>query len=236
MPEDAPVNTGAPDQWPRMGRGRRVSGMQTKLHRWAAADPGRRFDDLFNFVHDPATLLVAFDRVAGNTGANTPGVDGGPSPTMEDAHRVSGFLDRPASPVERRLVPAASGAGTHDSQTRRQRKVRRLGIPTIADRVVQAALKLVLEPIFEADFAPVLLWVSADAARARRGRGDSHARHQGLSLGAGRGYRSVFGCFVTLLLSLIVMIKTDLPGWLGAGYAGLFGVRCGRGRLAVRRA
>ena len=39
-----------------------------KLHRWAAADPGRRFDDLFNFVHDPATLVVAFDRVAGNTG------------------------------------------------------------------------------------------------------------------------------------------------------------------------
>jgi RNA-directed DNA polymerase len=50
--------------------------MQTKLHHWAAADPGRRFDDLFNFVCDSATLLVAFDRVAGNTGANTPGVDG----------------------------------------------------------------------------------------------------------------------------------------------------------------
>ena len=50
--------------------------MQAKLHRWAAADPGRRFDDLFNFVHDPATLIVAFARVAGNQGANTPGVDG----------------------------------------------------------------------------------------------------------------------------------------------------------------
>jgi RNA-directed DNA polymerase len=50
--------------------------MQAKLHRWAAADRGRRFDDLFNFVHDPATLLVAFARVAGNQGANTPGVDG----------------------------------------------------------------------------------------------------------------------------------------------------------------
>ena len=34
--------------------------MQAKLHRWAEADPGRRFDDLFNFVCDPATLLVAF--------------------------------------------------------------------------------------------------------------------------------------------------------------------------------
>jgi RNA-directed DNA polymerase len=45
--------------------------MQAKLHRWAAAEPGRRFDDLFNFVHDPATLIVAFGRVAGNRGANT---------------------------------------------------------------------------------------------------------------------------------------------------------------------
>jgi RNA-directed DNA polymerase len=50
--------------------------MQTKLHHWPTADPGGRFDDLFNFVYDPATLLVAFDRVADNTGANTPGVDG----------------------------------------------------------------------------------------------------------------------------------------------------------------
>jgi RNA-directed DNA polymerase len=50
--------------------------MQAKLHRWAAADPGRRFDDLFNFVYAPATLVMAFARVAGNRGANTPGVDG----------------------------------------------------------------------------------------------------------------------------------------------------------------
>ena len=54
-----------------MGPRGRVSEMQAKLHRWAAADPGRRFDDLFNLVHDPATLMVAFDRVAGNTGSRT---------------------------------------------------------------------------------------------------------------------------------------------------------------------
>ena len=40
--------------------------MQAKLHRWAVADPGRRFDDLFSFVYDPATLIVAFGRVAAN--------------------------------------------------------------------------------------------------------------------------------------------------------------------------
>ena len=74
MPKDPPVNAGGPalGSDPRD----RVSGMQAKLHRWAVADPGRRFDDLFNLVHDPATLLVAFAWVAGNSGRNTPGVDG----------------------------------------------------------------------------------------------------------------------------------------------------------------
>ncbi len=129
--------------------------MQAKLHRWAAADPGRRFDDLFNFVHDPATLLVAFDRVAGNTGARTAGVDGLRVADVEAQIGVPGFLDdlrarlkqgtfRPL-PVRERKIPKPGGSG----------KVRSLGIPTVADRVVQAALKLVLEPIFEADFLPV---------------------------------------------------------------------------------
>ncbi len=129
--------------------------MQTKLHRWAVADPGRRFDDLFNLVHDPATLLVAFDRVAGNTGARTPGVDGLRVAEVEEHIGVPGFLDdlradlksgafRPL-PVRERKIPKAGGS----------QKLRSLGIPTVRDRVVQAALKLVLEPIFEADFEPV---------------------------------------------------------------------------------
>jgi RNA-directed DNA polymerase len=129
--------------------------MQAKLHRWATADPGRRFDDLFNFVYDPATLIVAFDRVAGNQGARTPGVDGLTVADIEEHVGVPGFLDdlraalkdgsfRPL-PVRERKIPKPGGSG----------KVRKLGIPTIADRVVQAALKLVLEPIFEADFLPV---------------------------------------------------------------------------------
>jgi RNA-directed DNA polymerase len=66
--------------------------MQAKLHRWAAADPGRRFGDLFNFVHDPATLIVAFDRVAGNRGAQTPGVDGLTVASVEEDIGVPGFL------------------------------------------------------------------------------------------------------------------------------------------------
>ncbi len=135
MPKEAPPNGGAPPEGP-LGPRRRVSEMQAKLHRWAAADPGRRFDDLFNFVHDPATLIVAFDRVATNVGARTAGVDGLTVADIERVMGVAGFLDdlraqlkagtfRP-QPVRERMIPKPGGSG----------KLRRLGIPTVADRVV----------------------------------------------------------------------------------------------------
>lgn len=54
----------------------RVLAMQIKLHRWATADFGRQFDDVFNLVDDPAFLLAAWDRVRGNKGGRTAGVDG----------------------------------------------------------------------------------------------------------------------------------------------------------------
>ncbi|MFJ9382079.1 reverse transcriptase domain-containing protein, partial [Streptomyces sp. NPDC101455] len=152
MPEDAPPNGGAPAAPAPPGPSGRVLEMQAKLHRWAVADPGRRFDDLFNFVHDPATLMMAFDRVAGNKGARTAGVDG---LTAAEAASTPGFLTalradlksgsfRPL-PVRERKIPKPGGSG----------KIRSLGIPSVADRTVQAALKLVLEPIFEAGFLPV---------------------------------------------------------------------------------
>ena len=160
MPKEAPPNSDALTDDDNagdlpVGPRRRVSEMQAKLHRWAAADPGRRFDDLFNLVHDPATLIVAWDRVATNRGANTAGSDGWSVTRIETEVGVSAFLEDLRAvvksgefwpePVRERKIPKPGGSG----------KVRRLGIPTVTDRVVQAALKLVLEPIFEADFSPV---------------------------------------------------------------------------------
>jgi RNA-directed DNA polymerase len=124
--------------------------MQTKLHQWAKADPGRRFDDLANLVYDPAFLVTAWARVRGNKGARTAGVDGiaprsvvfgavGLLGQLRDDLKAGRFVPQR---VREKTIPKASG------------KVRRLGIPTVADRVVQASLKLVLEPIFEADFKP----------------------------------------------------------------------------------
>jgi RNA-directed DNA polymerase len=153
MPEDAPVNIGVLLESRYRAR-RRVLEMQTKLHSWAGKDPHRRFGDLYNLVYDPHFLVMAWDRVEGNTGARSSGID---RKTVRDITRtrrgVHGFLEELRAdlkarvfqpvPVRERLIPKSG------------RKFRRLGIPTVRDRVVQAALKLVLEPIFEADFQPV---------------------------------------------------------------------------------
>ena len=150
MSEDAPVNTGA-TAWPSDVLAYLVvRRMQTKLHCWAVTDGGRRFDDLYNLVCDPAFLTMAWERVAGNKGARTPGVDRATVAMITSGIGVEAFLqdlrDQLRSrtfqpvPVRQVMIPKASG------------KLRKLGIPTVTDRVVQAALKLVLEPIFEATF------------------------------------------------------------------------------------
>ena len=69
------LNSDAPSLWPELAVAEaRVLGHQCKLHRWATAEPARRFDDVFNLVCDRATLRVAWERVASNRGARTAGV------------------------------------------------------------------------------------------------------------------------------------------------------------------
>jgi RNA-directed DNA polymerase len=87
--------------------------------------------------------------VRGNKGARTAGVDGQTVYYVQTVRGVEGFLDELRSqlrdrsfrpvPVRERMIPKAGGT------------LRRLGIAAVRDRVVQASLKLVLEPIFEAD-------------------------------------------------------------------------------------
>jgi RNA-directed DNA polymerase len=143
------VNTGEP--WPDLYEAEsRVLGIQAKLHQWATDDAHRRFDDLYNLVSDPAFLVVAWDRVRGNRGARSAGVDGVVPRSilfgrkrflaeLRDDLKARRFRPRP---VRERIIPKPGG------------KLRALGIPTARDRTAQAALKLVLEPIFEADFKP----------------------------------------------------------------------------------
>jgi RNA-directed DNA polymerase len=154
MPGVTLVNAGDLERDPVLyGAERRVLEIQAKLHQWARNDPHRRFDDLFGLVRDPAFLRVAWYRVRGNRGARSAGVDGMTAWHIDNQVGVDNLVAglraelkarsfRPL-PVRERMIPKP---GTS--------KKRRLGISTVRDRVVQAALKLVLEPIFEADFLP----------------------------------------------------------------------------------
>ena len=132
-----------------------VLDMQRKLYRWSSSDPDKVFADLFNLVGDRRTLNDAWQRLIRNRGSRTPGTDGVTRRRVEERPGgAAGFLAeireelrcgtyRP-EPVRQRLIPKPGKAG----------KVRPLGIPTLKDRLVQMALKLILEPIFEADFYP----------------------------------------------------------------------------------
>src|SRR3984957_1909650 len=131
--------------------GRRPADKVRQLQRrlWSAAkgQPGRRFHALYDRIARGDVLAEAWKRVKRNRGAA--GVDAQTLAVIEQ-RGVELFLEelgaelragtyRPAA-VLRRYIPKADG------------KKRPLGIPTVRDRVVQMAAKLVLEPIFEADF------------------------------------------------------------------------------------
>jgi len=127
-----------------------VRRLQNRL--WAAAkqSPGRRFHALYDRIHRDDILGEAWRRVRANRGAA--GVDGLTLAAVED-YGVQRMLDELAvdlragkylpAPVRRVEIPKPDG------------RMRPLGIPTVRDRVAQQAAKLVLEPVFEADFLPV---------------------------------------------------------------------------------
>ena len=122
----------------------------------------------YNLVADPAFLVVAWDRVRGNRGARSAGVDGVAPRSIVFGKEtfLAGLRDDlkarqfPPLPVREKLIPKSGG------------KLRGLGIPTARDRTVQAALKLVLEPIFEADFKPCQLRLPPRAPSPGRHRRD----------------------------------------------------------------
>ncbi|NJO56000.1 MAG: group II intron reverse transcriptase/maturase [Rhodospirillales bacterium] len=123
--------------------------LQRRIYVKAKAEPTWRFWGLFVHVCKLETLHVAYKRAKANDGA--PGIDGVTFETIEAAG-VAGFLEQ----LRDELV-----TGRYQPMRNRRKeipkdggKVRVLGIPGIRDRVVQGALKLILEPIFEADFQP----------------------------------------------------------------------------------
>src|SRR5215467_8205558 len=123
--------------------------MQRKLSQWATADPTKRFVDLYSLLCNDVWLRVAHHKVNTNRGRETAGID------WQSMSHFNGDLDGNLErlrvmlkaktfepiPVRRVYIPKSHG------------KKRPIGIPGIRDRIVQEALRMILEPIWEADFS-----------------------------------------------------------------------------------
>ena len=130
-----------------------LQSVQRKLYARSRDNPGDVCVELWGLVTDPRNLRTAFSRVQRHRGARTAGIDritvrkiaqlGVESFLVALREELRSGEFRP-SPVRRVLIPKAGKPGAF----------RPLGIPTVKDRVVQAAMKQILEPVFEAGFYP----------------------------------------------------------------------------------
>jgi retron-type reverse transcriptase len=211
--------------------GDRVRALQHVLYRAARADPNRRFHALQDKVYREDVLWRAWAAVRRNNGA--PGID---KTTLADVGEygvarllgelVSDLKDGGWQPLPARkvLIPKPGSS-----------ERRPLAIAAVRDRIVQTAVKIVLEPVFEADFLPVSF-----GFRPRR---SAHDALQVLIDESWQGRRWVVETDIASCLdasSHCSFADSGVrTGRLGAGvarYAGLSCVRCGSGRRAARRA
>lgn len=125
-----------------------VERKQIDLATWAQ-DPDFRFNDIYNFITYPEWLLQAFYSVKANHGSSTAGVDDETvtdfaDDLKENIEKLSQQLDSESyepDPTRRVYIPKGDG------------EKRPLSIPTVRDRIVQEALRMLLEPIYECDFS-----------------------------------------------------------------------------------
>jgi len=131
------------------GYGTRV--LQRKLYLKAKQAEGARFYTLYDKISRPDILQRAYDLVRANGGS--PGLDGRTFEHIESEEGRAGFIDQLRKEPQGKTYRTQAVKRVYIPKG--QKELRPLGIPTVRDRVVQMAVKLVLEPIFEADFSDV---------------------------------------------------------------------------------
>jgi RNA-directed DNA polymerase len=127
-----------------------ISEMQSKLATWSTENRERKFDRLLRLIADRDWLSEAARITLASSGARTPGVDGVDRRMMEAnlQHELSTIREELLAgsysplPARRVYIPKANG------------KLRPLGIPCLRDRIVQRAMLMAMEPIWESDFHP----------------------------------------------------------------------------------
>ena len=154
----------------------RSRALQRVLYRSAKQQPRRRFHALFDKVARGDILGRAWEEVRANRGA--PGVDGITIAQVE-ASGVAAFLQDLAAALRTGTYRPAPLRRVHIPKPGQPGKTRPLGIPTVRDRVAMTAAKLVLEPIFEADFLP--------ASYGFRPRRSAHQAIEAIRVEANRG-------------------------------------------------
>lgn len=128
-----------------------VRKLQRTLYRVAKSQPERRFTKLYDKVYRRDVLQEAWRRVRSNRGAA--GVDKVGIEEVE-AYGVERFIDEIAESLRNGTYRASPVRRVHIPKPGQPGRTRPLGIPTVKDRVVQMAVKLVIEPLFEVDFRP----------------------------------------------------------------------------------
>jgi RNA-directed DNA polymerase len=201
-----------------------VRALQRMLYRSAKQDRGRRFHALYDKLARSDVMWRAWSDVAANRGAA--GVDGVTIDSLAagGVEAVKVFLDELAVKLRAGTYRPAPLRRVHIPKPGRRGATRPLGIPTVTDRVVMSAAKIVLEPIFEADFLPVSF-----GFRPKR---SAHQALEAVRQAANRGGRWVLdadieACFDNIdhdaLMGLVERRVVDRPmlkllrSWLRAG-------------------
>jgi retron-type reverse transcriptase len=150
--------------------------LQRVLYRSAKQQPQRRFHALYDKVARGDILCRAWDEVRANRGA--PGADGVTIDAVE-ASGVAAFLGDLAAALRAGTYRPAPLRRVHIPKPGQPGRTRPLSIPCVRDRVAMTAAKLVLEPIFEADFLP--------ASYGFRPRRSAHQAIEAIRVEANRG-------------------------------------------------